>query len=200
MKISFAIIFLSVGFVGCDLSRLGSADEDEEEEREVIATGERWWEEGYEAPDDDQAGSDDPSGATNDTGAPDTDEDQLEDSFEIELNLETGEGSFGVDSPDCRLRGEIVEGTEVTPCADCSLARSMKIGSVSIEEASGCGEFMSSGSGTMTYGHGTEELFEFEGVKLHALYEQVDGEWSLVDDGFSIVIDTTWIVSIDLAE
>ena len=201
MKIPSTLALFCVCVVGCDLSKM-SVEEPEEEEAEVVATGDRWWED-----DPGEAGSDDPAGdgmgqpgAADDTAKPDDAEDALEDSFEVELDLETGQGSFGVDFTDCRLRGEIVDGTEATPCSDCSMAMSMKIGSVSIEEASGCGDFMDSGSDALTYGHGTEELFEFEGVKLHALFEQVDGEWSVVDDGYSIVIDTKWIIAIDLAE
>ena len=105
-----------------------------------------------------------------------------------------------MDFTDCRIRGEIVDGTEATPCADCSLARSMKIGSVSIEEAAGCVEFMNARTDTMTYGHGNELLFEYDGISMHTLFEQVDGEWSPVADGYSIVIDTSWIIVIDLAE
>ena len=199
MKLPSALVLVSLFALACDLSKLKS-EEPVEEGSEEVASGDRWWEDdaadSNSGTDTDEGGG--APGGTGDTGS-DSEEDPMEDSFEIELNLETGEGSFGVDFTDCRIRGEIVDGTEATPCADCSLARSMKIGSLSIEEAAGCGEFMNSGSDTMTYGHGTEELFEFDGISMHTLFEQVDGEWSTVADGYSIVIDTSWIIVIDLA-
>ena len=201
MKIPSALVVLSLFAVGCDLSKLKTEETEAEEEGEAAA-GERWWEDGYEAPaEDGPTNADGGAGGANDTGSDGDDAGtSREDSFEITVDVESGEGTFGVDFTDCRLSGEIVDGTEATPCADCSLAMSMKIGSINIEQAAGCSDFMDSGGDTMTYGHGNEMLFEFEGVSMHTLFEQVDGEWSQVEDGYSIVMDTSWIIVIDLVE
>ena len=54
---------------------------------------------------------------------------------------------------------------------------------------------------TETFGHGTVELIEIEGLSIHALYGFDEGEtpeWAAVDGGYSLLIDGMWYFGIEL--
>jgi len=144
-----------------------------------------WWED----PDDD--GDDD---------KPDDDDDDLENGFDLVVDVDAGTGTFTGDfdagSGRCEVIGTLVDAAAVSGCGDCSMAMSMTLTSVSVT-GDGCGDGSDWDGETMFFGHGLVEIFDWEDVSYHNLYENDEGGgWVEVDGGYSSIDGSIWSISI----
>ena len=172
------------------------SDKDDADAALVADTGDDWVE--LEDDDEDDEDKEDKEDKEDDEDKEEADPESGGE-FIFVVDLGSGTGSAFVELRDgipCEAGGVLSAAEEAEGCAACSMATTFTL---SDTESSGgdCDFILFMEDEPVSFGQGSEALYDLEGTWIYPLYEfdheEPDEGWVVVDGGFSLVEGTEWL-------
>jgi len=190
MRDPTALSLILALMIGCSSGKAEDSGGDTASSAAVSSADEgNWWEDG-------DTGGD----WSGDTGKEDSDEEsEAFIVFEFTLNRSTGMGAFEGRIGSCEASGLLLNAEELEPCSDCSQSMSMTYDSVLLT-GDDCDDLNDLDGAVEMFGHGKDEIFEVDGLGVHALYglDSEEGEiWEEVLGGYSVMHEGVWYFGLE---